>query len=186
MTSIARQSAGKDAGFSLIELLVVIIIIGVAASMVRLVVSQADPLDELERSARQLAYQFGQVQDRVLLSGEDQGLSFIADSVQFLTWREGNPREGEADIVWEPSATTKAWQAPDNVEMTLYLEGQWREIPRNPPEDPRDWLPMVLIFPSEDYQPSFELYLQPPGIGNQAVLLKGDGFRRLEVSRVAL
>lgn len=186
MTPVVRQTAGKDAGFSLIELLVVIIIIGVAASMVRLVVSQPDPLEDLERSARQLAYQFGQVQDRVLLSGDDQGLALLADGAQFLTWRPGNPRDGEPEVVWELSDTAAAWQLPDDTEMTLYLEGQWTEIPRNPPEDARDWQPMILIFPSEDYQPSFELYLQPPGVGSEAVQLKGDGFRRLEVSRVSL
>ncbi|WP_108127145.1 prepilin-type N-terminal cleavage/methylation domain-containing protein [Saccharospirillum mangrovi] len=186
MTPVARQFTGRDAGFSLIELLVVIIIIGVAASMVRLVVSQPDPLEELERSAQQLAYRFGQVQDTVLLSGDDQGLLLLADGVQFLTWRPGNPRDGEPEIVWEPNDAAPNWQAPDDTEITLYLEGQWVEIPRDPPEDARDWVPMILMFPSEDYQPSFELYLKPPGIGNDAVRVKGDGFRRLEVSRVSL
>lgn len=174
------------AGFSLIELLVVIIIIGVAAGAVRLAISQPDPLADLERSAQQLAYRYGQVQDRVLLSGEERGLVLIGRSVQFLSWTEGDLRAGEPKILWQPDDSMPPWEAPEGTQLTLIRAGQSTTVLPNPPEDDRDWQPMIVLLASEDYQPSFDLYLQPPGLNNQAVRLHGDGFNRLEVSRVAL
>ena len=178
--------ASRRAGFSLIELLVVIIIIGVAAGAVRLAISQPDPLGDLERSAQQLVYRFGQVQDRVLLSGEDRGLVIVDGSAQFLSWSEGDPREGEPDVLWHVDDEMPSWQAPDDTELTLIRDGRQIELLRNPPEDDRDWQPMIVLLPSEDYQPSFDLYLRPLGLDNQAVRVHGDGFNRLEVSRVTL
>lgn len=186
MTPRLPDRAGPGAGFTLIELLMVIIIIGVAAGAVRLAVSTPDPLDDLQRSAEQLAYRFGQVQDRVLLSNREQGLALVGEGVQFLQWREGDPREGEPDIVWEPNADAPGWQAPEGTRLELRLEGQWVEIPETPPENELDWQPLVLLLPSEDYQPAFELDLRPPGIGTDAVRLSGDGFNRPEVRRVSL
>lgn len=181
-----RQPTGHKAGFSLIELLVVIIIIGVAAGAVRLALVQPDPLTELERSAQQLAYRFGQVQDRVLLSGQEQGLTLAGKDIQFLTWRDGKPRSGEPDIVWEPNEQAPAWQAPEDVELLLELEERWTNIPAGPPEDALDWQPLILLEPSESYQPTFKLYLKPLGLEADAILIEGDGFNRPEVRRVTL
>lgn len=186
MTPSLNQPVIRQIGFSLIELLVVIIIIGVAAGAVRLAISQPDPLGDLERSAQQLAYRFGQVQDRVLLSGEDKGLVLVGRAAQFLSWSEGNPRDGEPAILWHPDGNLPDWEAPDDTELVLMRDGQETALLRNPPENQQDWQPMIVLFPSEDYQPSFDLYLRPPGLDNQAVRIHGDGFNRLEVSRVTL
>ncbi|PTY36616.1 hypothetical protein BGP77_04790 [Saccharospirillum sp. MSK14-1] len=179
-------SPHAGAGFSLIELLVVIIIIGVAAGAVRLAISQPDPLGDLERSAQQLVYRFGQVQDRVLLSGKDRGLVVVDGEVQFLGWKKGDPRQGEPDILWAIDDALPIWQAPDDTELTLFSAGQPTMTLTQAPEDPRDWRPMIILLPSEDYQPRFDLYLRPQGMDNQAIRVHGDGFNRLEVSRVTL
>lgn len=186
MTRPSNHPAGRRAGFSLIELLVVVIIIGVAAAAVRLAISQPDPLGDLERSAQQLVYRFGQVQDRVLLSGEDRGLVIVDGRAQFLSWSEGDPRQGEPDILWQVDDQMPVWEAPDDIELTLIRDGRQTQLLRNPPEDERDWQPMIVLLPSEDYQPSFDLYLRPPGLDSEAVRVHGDGFNRLEVSRVTL
>lgn len=55
-------------GFSLLELMMVVLIIGVAAATVRLAVSGSDPLDQAQATAETFIYWYSQQQDFVLMS----------------------------------------------------------------------------------------------------------------------
>lgn len=173
-------------GFSLMELLVVLIIIGVAAGAVRLAMTDEAPMAEVERDAERLAYRFGQIQDRVLLSNRERGVLILRDKLIFLDWREGDPLEGEPDIVWsESSSSPNRWQASEQTELALQLDGSWLELLPEPPDDERDWQPHLIVMPSEDYQPAFRLSLRHRDLTRGEVWVEGDGFNRLQVVRDA-
>lgn len=175
----------RPSGFTLIELLVVIVIIGVAAGTVRLAVTQKDPLADIQQSAEKLAYTVGQAQDRVLLSNTERGILFLSEGVKFLEWREGDPMEGEDPIMWSVSeAKPIEWQAPDDVRLSLQLDGQWIELNDEVPEDPLMIQPHVILLPSEDYTPAFQLDMEHEDILDASLQVVGDGFNRLEVTRV--
>jgi len=175
----------RPSGFTLIELLVVIVIIGVAAGTVRLAVTQKDPLADIQNSTEQLAYTVGQAQDRVLLSNTERGIMFLSGGIQFLEWREGDPMEGEDPIMWSMSeAEPTEWQAPDEARLSLQLDGQWIELNDEPPEDPLMIQPHVILLPSEDYTPAFQVDIEHEDIMDASVQVIGDGFNRLEVKRV--
>ncbi|GGX52006.1 type II secretion system minor pseudopilin GspH [Saccharospirillum salsuginis] len=188
MTPALIQSTGshrRPSGFTLIELLVVIVIIGVAASAVRLAVTQKDPLADIQHSAEQLAYTVGQAQDRVLLSNTERGILFLSHGATFLEWREGDPMEGEEPIMWSVSeAEPIEWQAPDEARLSLQLDSQWVELNDELPEDPLLIQPHVVLLPSEDYTPAFQLDIEHEDIMDASIQVIGDGFNRLEVKRV--
>lgn len=179
-----NQRHNFQTGFSLMELLVVLIIIGVAAGAVRLAMTDEAPMAEVERDAERLAYRFGQIQDRVLLSNRERGVLILRDELVFLDWREGDPMEGEPDIVWSESASTpNRWRGSEQTELALQLDGRWLELLPEPPEDERDWQPHLIIMPSEDYQPAFRLSLRHRELMRGEVWVEGDGFNRLQVIR---
>ncbi|MHA7878265.1 MAG: type II secretion system minor pseudopilin GspH [Saccharospirillum sp.] len=179
-------SSNHQAGFTLMELLVVLIIIGVAAGAVRLAVTDEAPMAEVEQDAERLAYRFGQVQDRVLLSNRERGVLILQDELVFLDWREGDPMAGEPDILWsETDSNPSRWRAGEQTELALQLDGRWLELSPDPPENERDWQPHLIIMPSEDYHPAFRLSLRHRDLLRGEVWVEGDGFNRLQVVRDA-
>lgn len=181
-----KQRRRFQTGFSLMELLVVLIIIGVAAGAVRLAMTDEAPMAEVERDAERLAYRFGQIQDRVLLSNRERGVFVLRDELVFLDWREGNPTEGEPDILWsETDSIPSRWQASEQTELALQLDDRWLELLAELPDEQQDWQPHLIILPSEDYHPAFRLSLRHRELLRGEVWIEGDGFNRLQVIRDA-
>ena len=175
----------RERGFSLIELLVVIVIIGVAAAGVRLAVTREAPLADIRQSAAQLAYTVGQAQDRVLLSNTERGLVFLSGGAKFLQWRKGDPMEGEPPVVWSESDVAPVeWKAEESARLSLLLDGRFVELQDELPEDPLSIRPHIILLPSEDYTPAFELVMEHEDFFDAEIRVTGDGFNRLEVKRV--
>jgi len=177
-----------NAGFSLIELMVVLLIIGIGAAAIRLGVVRNDPLDDLQRTGETLVHWFTREQDQSLITHSETGLYFMTDSVATLSWREGDPDAGEADAVW--SVINEAAYDNDNdglvVELMLDLESQqWVALSEQLPEEPELIQPQVILLPSEEYTPSFILILRLDDVSDQLIKVVGDGFNRLELSREA-
>lgn len=179
----------KERGFSLLEIMVVVLIIGIGAAAVRLSLSSPDPYEKPERAALQFRYWFTQQQDKALLSHSEVGLFFMTTSIAVLTWRQGDEFSGEASVIWELNNTydyTEDWQRV-TLELVLDIESKdWVPLPRNLPTEPYDRIPHVILYPSEEYAPSFAITLINKDNTDAKVTILGDGFNRLEVSREPL
>ncbi len=176
----------RQAGFSLLEIMIVIIIIGIGASAVRLLVVQDDPLDKVQKTSGAFAFWFSNQLDRALLENTELGLYFTETSVSLLTWREGDLDSGEPDVVWEVENEVPYADGFDElkVELLLDLESQqWVVLEAALPEDPLEIQPHIVIFPSEEYQPSFVLSFGLRDYHDEEMNIVGDGFNRLELSR---
>ena len=178
----------RAAGFSLIELMVVLLIIGIGAAAIRLGVVRNDPLDDLQRTGDTLVHWFTRAQDQSLITLRETGLYFMTGSVATLSWRAGDPDAGEADVVW--TVVNESAYVNDNddliVELMLDLESQrWVALSGALPEDPALIQPQVILLPSEEYTPSFVMTLRLDAFSDQLIRIVGDGFNRLELSREA-
>ena len=178
----------RDAGFSLIELMVVILIIGIGAAAIRLGVVRNDPLDDLQRTGDSLVHWFTRAQDQSLVTLSETGLYFMTGSVATLSWHAGDPDAGEAEVVW--TVVNESAYANDNedliVELLLDLESQqWVALSATLPEDLTRIQPQIILLPSEEYTPSFVMTLRLDALSEQLISIVGDGFNRLELSREA-
>jgi general secretion pathway protein H len=175
----------RSQGFSLLELMVVIVIIGIAAGAVRLAVTGNDPVEELARSAGQFAYRLERIQDQVLLSNRERGIVFVQDGIYQLEWREGDETLGEPDIVWSLFEENRSWGVDEDTQLSLILEGQWVELNQALPTEEFALEPHVILLPSEDYTPAYDLVLSLVDSLNDEVRVHGDGFNRPGVVRDA-
>lgn len=170
-------------GFSLLELMVVIVIIGIAAGAVRLAVTGSDPVQELEQAAGQYAYRMERIQDQVLLSNRERGLIFVQDGVYQLEWREGDEMLSEPEVVWSLYEDERVWGVSEDIQLGLTLENQWIELNQALPTEQFALEPHVILLPSEDYTPAYDLTLSLTSSINDEVRVRADGFNRPQVLR---
>ncbi len=179
-------SAMRQKGFSLLEIMIVIVIIGVGAATIRLAIVKQDPLDEVVKTANAFSFWFGNQLDESLLTNSEVGLYFTESGVALLTWREGDVDNGEEEIVWEVVSEVDYATGFDELKVELLLDiesQQWIQLEQVLPEDTAEIAAHILLFPSEDYQPSFILIFSHRDYADESVHVMGDGFNRLVVTR---
>lgn len=181
-----RSQRQHQAGFSLLEIMIVILIIAVGASLIRFAVVQNDPLEDVEKTGHTFAFWFGTQLDEALLTNTEVGLYFSETSVTLLTWREGDETTGENEFVWEPTNEISFAEGFEELKAELILDveaEQWVTLESALPEEPQDLIAHVIVFPSEEYEPSFKLALHHEDITETQISILGDGFNRPEVFR---
>lgn len=173
-------------GFTLIEVLVVILIIGVVMSMISLASTSKDPLEDTLKKSYAFQYWFGKVIDNALLSGEDVGLYFTKSSVITLSWREGDLEEAEPEVVWSAHENLGEFKFPEALKLELFLDielSEWIELENTPPSEDEFITPHVVVTPSEEYFPSFLINFYDQDYIDEQVIVYADGFNRARVTR---
>ncbi|MBU2863289.1 prepilin-type N-terminal cleavage/methylation domain-containing protein [Reinekea forsetii] len=187
MTKLPRQTIN---GFTLIEVLVVILIMGVVMSMISLASQTKDPLEDTVKKAYGFQHWFSKSIDQSLLSGKDIGLYFTESNVQAMKWREGDPMEAEPDIVWEAHGQLSAFTIPEDLGIELFLDidlSDWVELESDLQEEPEGKFltPHVVVTPSEEYFPSYYIHFYDDGYSDEQMKIIADGFNRARVNREA-
>lgn len=113
------QAAKTQQGFTLLELLIVMGVVGVLASLVTLSISGSDFNDELEREARKVAAQVSLLQDEAIVQSRETGIRVWANAYRFWQW---NPQAGWLPL--EGDDDFKPHTLPDDAEIELALTGQ--------------------------------------------------------------
>lgn len=183
-----RISRKRQIGFSLIEIMIVILIIGIGAATVRLAVTQSDPLEDVEKSMNAFGFWFINQQQTSLLTNTEIGLFFTKSGISVLSWRNGIEEDNEEAIVWEESSNFEYSSKINDLMVELILDNesqQWVELDTEIPEDSYDLIPHVILFPSEEYEPSFTLSFYRDSFLDEQLVAKGDGFNVLELNREA-
>lgn len=106
-------------GFTLLELIIVVAIVGVMAGVAMLSIPGANFDDQLERETRKIAAQISLLQDEAIVQSREFGVGVWQNGYRFWGWNNSNG--------WQPLSDDldfKEHILPDGNEMELSLAGQ--------------------------------------------------------------
>ena len=157
-------------GFSLIELLVVVIIVAMVTSIALLSIGIIDDDRELDIEARRLASLINAIQEEAAMQGRDFGMELMTGSYRFVEYDAFSSQWIEV----VDDELLRLRELPEDVEFELYLEGQRVVLSPDPaeieePDEKKDaftrvsnaYTPHIFLFSSGDLTP-FELTLTRP------------------------
>ena len=182
----------RHAGFTLMEVMLVILLMGLTAAAVTMSIGNSGPQQALDRTARQFIAATEMVLDETVLSGQFIGIVIEKTSYQFVFYKDGK---------WEPLDKDRLLsekQMEPGVVMNLVLDGlplvqddeeddSWFEEPLIEPsadDKKKHPEPQVMLFPSGEMS-AFELtFITKTDKGGQAeALVVGDALGRLTIGR---
>lgn len=166
------------AGFTLIEILVTLVIIGILIAGVILSVNIARGRNPVEQERQRLSAIIDFVRDRAALQSREYGIRCFEGGYEFLAYDASND-------VWlrlEDETLTRARELPPGLEMTVLVEGRPIVLPPAKVRD-EERKPQILLFSSGEMN-LFELQLRLKG--NKGVSIKpAEAADRIEITELA-
>ena len=154
------------AGFTLIEILMVVLIIGLVSAGVLLSFGLTGRDRELEKESDRLLALFNYTREQAELQTREYGVLFEDDGYEFLTYDVHR-------AIWrsvEEDDALGARRLPDGLGVRLVVEA--RPVVLSRPKDSEDRTPQVMIFSNGDLT-SFSATLERDG-GRRSVTLAQD------------
>jgi general secretion pathway protein H len=150
-------------GFSLLELLVVIVIISILFTFTTLAIRGTSPEELLRTEALRLDQLLQLALEEAMLKGQEYGLEFSPDSYRFLLYIEES---------WQPLEQDKLLrkrELPENMEFELEIEQidvliEEGEDDRDSARDKDQPRPQVFLLSSGEITPEFSVRLVMPGV----------------------
>jgi general secretion pathway protein H len=184
MPSLAIPMRSSARGFTLIEILVVIVIVATIVSIALLSVNVGGDDAELDTERRRLASLIETVQDEAVLQGREFGIELMTSSYRFV---EFDPLTRQwAEIYGDDLYRLRT--LPEGLEFELFIDDRRIELEANPKElaDPDRpmrsgvdaYTPHLFLFASGDTT-VFELHLWRRQT-DQRLVLRGDVLGELE------
>src|SRR5439155_18871917 len=155
------------AGFTLVEMLVVVLIIGVISAGVLLSITLTGRDHELEKESDRMLALFTYEREQAELQTREYGVLFQDDGYEFLTY---DMRRATWRDVFEDDALG-ARKLPDGLGVRLTVEA--RPVVLSRPADAKDKTPQVMLFSNGDLT-SFAGTVERDG-GLRSVTLTEDG-----------
>jgi general secretion pathway protein H len=162
ISNAARVSATRARGFTLIEIMVVVVIIGVITAVFIVTFTSGRHDEQLEREAQKLEALFDYAREQAELQTRDYGFrindreySFVVFDVLGNEWR---PVEEDDSLRMRPF--------PEGIEPSVVVEGR-KIVLDVKKKEIEDFSPTILIFANGDLS-SFELILKREGGGESA------------------
>lgn len=139
-------------GFTLIELMVVVVIIGVILTFAVLAIGDGGLRDKVELEARRLTALLDLAGDEAILNGRELGLYLEQDGYRFLLLTPDGWRPPDDNLL-------RARQLPPGLALGLVLEGLPVEL--EPPPKDKALKPHLFLTSSGERMPPFEVQVGP-------------------------
>ena len=135
----------RPAGFTLLEVMVVMVLIGIIFSFAMLSMRGDDVAQMMDREARRLETLLALANDEAIVRGEELGVRFDDDGYAFLVLAMDG---------WKPpdDSLLKAYTLPADIRMQLEVEGE-QSLDTQDPEKEAETPPQVLILSSGEMTP---------------------------------
>jgi len=147
-------------GFTLLELLVVLVMIGIILGVMVLSLGDGGRSDQIRQEARRLSTLFSMLSQEAVVNSSEYGVQLKPDGYRFLRFVDGKWQAVENDTL------LRERQLPEGIELTLYQDKV--EVSLQPfsllQQEADKAKPQLLFFSSAERTP-FELelaYRDPP------------------------
>ncbi|HVC02431.1 MAG TPA: type II secretion system minor pseudopilin GspH [Steroidobacteraceae bacterium] len=170
----------RNKGFTLVEILVVLVIIAVMLSMAVLSINVAGRDSQLHEESRRIVGLLDLLHDRALLEGRDFGLLVEPRAYEFLVYDNFRDR-------WQPFDTQREFrrrELPKGLSLRLELDARQVVLKAPPSElaaDAAPPTPQIAIAASGEGTP-FRLTLVRDATGATSVV-SGDAFGKTKLER---
>jgi len=123
MTNRSDSVPGRLAGFTLLELMVVLVLIGIIFSFAVLSMG-GDSISELmSKETRRMAALLELAADEAVLRGEEIAINFTDDGYEFLVLQDDGSWQSP-----DEDGLLKAYKLPTDIELRLDVEGEPPEL----------------------------------------------------------
>jgi general secretion pathway protein H len=172
----------KHRGFSLLELLVVIVIISILFTFTTLAIRGTSPEELIQTEAQRLDRLLQLALEEAILKGQEYGLEFSPNSYRFLIYYE---------YTWQPLEGDKLLrerELPENMEFELEIEQidvliEEAKEPDDEDEETPD--PQVFLLSSGEITPEFSVRLVMPGVDTSYIVSGSmNGEHKAEISEL--
>ena len=143
----ATPAPVRSAGFTLLELMVVLVLIGIIFSFAILSLGGDDLAEMMEQETRRLATLLELASDEAVLRGEELAVYFSAEGYEFLVLQ---------DAGWQPSGEDgllKAYKLPAGIEIRLEVDGDPPGLTTQDDDSEESLTPQVFILSSGEMTP---------------------------------
>ncbi|MCP5420618.1 MAG: type II secretion system minor pseudopilin GspH [Gammaproteobacteria bacterium] len=165
-----------NSGFTLLEIMVTVVLIGIIASFAVLAVRGDDPNERLAREAYRLYARLELEQQEAMLRGEQRGVLFTTTGYSFMV-RNGRDEWG----VLSDSSLPQSYSLPRGMEMALNVDDRPVVLADSVGRQPQ---PQVLVLASGELTP-FLVTLGVSAEPGDRYALAGDLVGHLQLDQLA-